>query len=140
MDAQPFAACRRPRLRSLIAVLAAVGMLAIAAHSDLLRPVSQTFHPAHTVVSSLGGELAINIDHPHLGNGSSATHHEAFATVVLPNSPSTALAALGLVAASLVVAGSLASLRALTGRGPPRGPATALTGQDLLTRLCSSRR
>ncbi|WP_264916314.1 hypothetical protein [Mycobacterium kiyosense] len=121
-------------------MVAAAWVLAIAAHSDVLRPVSQTFHPAHALVSSLGGEFATNIDHPHLGNGSSAAHHEAFVSVVLPNSTFTALAARGVAVPAVAGVGVLRQQVMLAGRGPPRGFAAALAGQDLLTRFCLSRR
>jgi len=134
------AARSRPRLRFLVAVLAAVGMLAIAAHSDVLRPVSHTAHPAHAVASSLGGDHAITLDHPHIDNGSSGVHHEAFPTTMLTKSAFTALVALGLVAALVVAATSLASLVVPAVRGPPGGLAGARTGQELLTRICLSRR
>lgn len=138
-EAQHIAACRRPRLRFLVAVVAAMGMLAIAAHSDVLRPVSPATHTPHAVASSLGGEYTVTIDHAHLDNGSSAAHHPPFPATMLTKSPSTTLAAFGLVAALVAVAVSLALL-VPSGRGPPRGLAGALTGQDLLTRFCLSRR
>ncbi|WP_075512994.1 putative copper homeostasis (lipo)protein LpqS [Mycobacterium ostraviense] len=115
-------------------------MLALAGHVDILRPVSPPFHPPHPLVSSLGVESVIDIDHPHLDNGSLSAHHEAFTEVVVPNSPSTAIAALGFAAAMVVVTGLLAPLVVPAGRGPPGGFAAALTGQDLLTRFCLSRR
>ncbi|WP_456320257.1 putative copper homeostasis (lipo)protein LpqS [Mycobacterium ostraviense] len=134
------AARGRPHLRSLVAVVSAVGMLAIAAHSDLLRPISHNSHPAHALVSSLGSEFATTLDHPHVDNGSAGTHHAAFPTAMLTKSSSTALVALSLVSALVVVAGSLVRRAVPAGRGPPGGLAAALTGQDLLTRFCLSRR
>ncbi|MEB3065075.1 putative copper homeostasis (lipo)protein LpqS [[Mycobacterium] zoologicum] len=130
----------RPRLRFLAAVLAAVGMLAIAAHSDVLSPVSHAADPAHSVVSSLGGEHAITLDHPHAANGSLGVHHEAFPTTMLTKSSFTALVALGLVAVLVVAATSVASLVVPAGRGPPGGLAGARTGQERLIRFCLSRR
>ncbi|WP_232009980.1 hypothetical protein [Mycobacterium intracellulare] len=75
-----------------------------------------------------------------LSQTQNSSHHEAFAATVLPNSPSTALAALGLVVAVVAIAALLAQHVVLAGRGPPRGFPAALTGQDLLTRFCLSRR
>ncbi|ORV60343.1 hypothetical protein AWC07_18185, partial [Mycobacterium gastri] len=111
-------------------MVAVAGMLVLAAHVDILRHVSPPFHPPHALVSSLGAESAIDIDHPHLNNGSSsAHHHEAFTEVVVPNLPSTAIAAVGFAAAMVVVTGLLAQLVVSAGRGPPGGFAAALTGQ-----------
>lgn len=142
-DVRRVAARPHPWLRLLVAVAAAVGMLAIAAHSDVQRSVSPTAHPhpAHSLVSSLSGEFAIALDHPHVGNGSSGVHHEAFPTVMLTKSSFTiSLVMLGLVAALVLAAIFLAGVRVPAGRGPPGGPAAALSGQDRLTRFCLSRR
>ena len=139
-DARRVIARSRPRLRFLVAVLAAVGMLSIAAHSDVLSPVSHTTDIAHASMSTLGGEHAITLDHPHADNGSSGVHHEAFPTTMLTKSSFTALVALGLVAALVVVTASLAAGVVPAGRGPPGGVAGALTGHDLLIRFCLSRR
>jgi hypothetical protein len=92
------------------------------------------------VVSSLGGEHAITLDHPHAANGSLGVHHEAFPTTMLTKSSFIALVALGLVAALVVAATSLASLVVPAGRGPPGGLAGARTGQERLIRFCLSRR
>ncbi|WP_460691925.1 putative copper homeostasis (lipo)protein LpqS [Mycobacterium intracellulare] len=64
----------------------------------------------------------------------------SFASAVLPNSPSSVLVGLGMALAVAAVAAWLAPRVVLAGRGPPSAPATALTGQDLLTRLGLSRR
>lgn len=137
-------ACARPQWRSVAAVAAVASavvmwVLVIGGHSEP-RSESPASHPAHALVSSLDGEFAINIDHPHLSNGSSSAHHEAFVSAVLPNSPSTALAALGLVVAAVAAVGLLCRQVMLAGRGPPHGLPAAVTGQDLLTRFCLSRR
>src|SRR5690625_2487693 len=68
-DVRRVAARSRPRLRFLVAAVAAVGMLAIAAHSDVLGPVSHGTQPVHAVASSLGGQFAIPVGHPHVDNG-----------------------------------------------------------------------
>lgn len=138
-------ACRPPRLRSVgavaaVAVAVAMWVLVIGGHSEL-RSESPASHPAHALVTSLGNEFTINTEHAHLDNRSSSTHHhEAFATGVLPHSPATSFAALGVVAAAVLALGLLCQHVMLAGRSPPRGLAAALTGQDLLTRFCLSRR
>jgi hypothetical protein len=134
----------RPRLRSVIvmaaiATAAAMWVLVIGGHSEL-RSESPVSHPPHALLTSLGSEFTVNIAHPHLVNDTSTAHHEAFATAVLPESPTTAMAALGVVVAVVAVTGWLAQRVVLAGRGPPRGLASVLTGQDLLTRFCLSRR
>jgi hypothetical protein len=123
-----------------IAAAVAMWMLVIGGHSEL-RSESVVSHPAHALVTSLGGEFSVSADHPHLSRGSSTVHHhEAFATGVLSNSSSTTLAALGVVVAVVAAADLLAKYVVLAGRGPPRGLACAVTGQGLLTRFCLSRR
>ncbi|WP_238306298.1 MULTISPECIES: hypothetical protein [Mycobacterium] len=96
-------------------------------------------HPAHVLVSSLGGEFTISSNHAHIGTPSVA-HHEAFMTAVLPNAPVTTVAALSVVVAVIGAVGLFGRHVILGGRGPPRSIGAVLTGQELLTRLCSSRR
>lgn len=141
-EARRVAARPHPWLRLLVAAVAAVGMLAIAAHSDVLKPVSHTAdpHPAHSAVSSLGGQFVIPVGHSHVDSGSAGVHHEAFPTAMLTKSSFTVLTALGLVAAMVLAASALTGVRVPAGRGPPGRPATALSGQDRLTRFCLSRR
>ncbi|ASQ89206.1 hypothetical protein AN931_23460 [Mycobacterium intracellulare subsp. chimaera] len=114
-------------------------VLVIGGHFEL-RSESPAPHPAHSLVTSLGSEFTIDIAHPHLDSRSSVTHPEAFAAAVLPNSPATTAAALGVAVAVLVAVGLLWQRVMLAGRSPPGGLAAALTGQDLLTRFCLSRR
>ncbi|MBI2702290.1 MAG: hypothetical protein HYX31_24755, partial [Mycobacterium sp.] len=86
-------------------------------------------------MASLGGEFTPDFDHPHLVVGdSSSSHPEAFAAAVLPNSPATALVALGVVVAVVAAMGLWWQQVLLAGRSPPRGLAAVLAGQDLLTR------
>ncbi len=124
----------------VIAAAVAIWMLAFGGHSNL-QSESVAPEAAHASNSLVGGESASVIGHPHLVNGdSSGTHPEAFASAVLPNSPSSVLVGLGMALAVAAVAAWLAPRVVLAGRGPPSAPATALTGQDLLTRLGLSRR
>ncbi|ASL15694.1 MULTISPECIES: hypothetical protein [Mycobacterium] len=134
-----------PRLRYAVAVGAAAWLamwgVLIGAHSILGHPQSSLGHPAHALVASLGGEFTVNVDHPHATKGSSGGHHEQFTTAVLPRSGAAlaTLAVLGAVLAVALTAGP-ARFAVRAGRGPPRTPAFALTGQDVLTRFCLSRR
>ncbi|ORW07844.1 hypothetical protein AWC14_23780 [Mycobacterium kyorinense] len=91
------------------------------------------------VLVSASEQLAVHADHAYLGDGSSHACPEQFATAVLPRS-ATALATLGAVVAVVAVMGWAAPLMVSAGRGPPRAPASVVTGHDLLTRFCLARR
>ncbi|KZS69258.1 hypothetical protein A4G26_26360 [Mycobacterium kansasii] len=105
----------------------------------MLHSETHTRHPAHALLSTVGGEFAVNVDHAHLFDGSSTDCHNVFATAVLPR-PATTLVALGAVAALIAITAALANLVVPAGRGPPKVPITALAGQDLLSRFCLARR
>lgn len=124
---------------AVAAVVAAVAMWVLVQGHALVRSESAASHPAHAVVSSLGDESTTNTDHAHLGNPS-LHHHEALLSAVLPNSPAPSVAALAVVVAALAAVGFFGQQARLSGRSPPRGLAAVLTGQDLLTRFCLSRR
>ncbi|WP_264078777.1 hypothetical protein [Mycobacterium szulgai] len=128
-----------PRWRSMIVVATVAFLVALVGHSAMLHSESHTSHPAHALLSTLGGEFAVNADHPHVFDGSSTHCHNVFATAVLPR-PATTLVALGTVAAVVAITAVLASLVISAGRGPPQGRFSALSGQDLLTRFCLARR
>lgn len=132
-------ACRRPRLRSLVAMVAAAGALVILGHSALMHSEPHAAHLPHPLVTSLGSEFAVNIGHPHLVDGWSTACHEVFTTPALPRS-ANGLIGLGAVAAVIALIGSLVQLVVPAGRGPPSAPAAILAGQDLLTRFCLARR
>lgn len=124
---------------ALAAVVTAVAVwILVLGHAEV-RHEPATSHPAHALVSSLGGEFRISGNHAHIENPSAA-HHEAFMTGVLPNAPVSAVAALWVVVVAVVAVGLFGRHLISGGRGPPRGLAAVLTGQDLLTRFCSSRR
>lgn len=133
---------RRVRVLAMAVGVAAVALwvLVTGGHSDL-RSASAASHRAHALVTSLGSEFSVSAGHGHLvSSDSSGAHPEAFAAAVLPNSPATAVVGLGVVVAVAAAVGLCWERVMLAGRGPPVAPATALTGQDLLTRLCLSRR
>lgn len=129
---------RRPRWRSIIALATTVFLVVLVGHSALLHSANHRPHHTHSLLSSLGEEFTVNLDHAHLVNGSMTECHEVVTSAVVPRTTTT-LAALGVVAA--VVGITASSVRHVTpsGRGPPTAP-TALAGQDLLTRLCLARR
>ncbi|EUA12145.1 lpqS family protein [Mycobacterium kansasii 732] len=92
-----------------------------SAHGGLLHSEPPASHPPHALISTVGAEYAVNVDHPHVGKGSSTAHHEQFMTAVLPRSAST-LVALGVMAALVAAAGWLIPRVVLAGRGRPRRP------------------
>ncbi|WP_338341721.1 hypothetical protein [Mycobacterium intracellulare] len=146
MKAARVAAVGRPRWRFVaamgaIAAAVAVWVLVFGGHSHLRSQLPASL-PAHTMVSSLGSEFTVTADHLHLFNASppAVHHYEAFVAGVLADGPGAAVAALGVVAAAVAVVSLLWQQAMVAGRGPPRGLPAALTGQDLLTRFCLSRR
>lgn len=142
-------ASRLPRLRYVVAVGAAawlaawvlIGAHSVMGHSQSSVSQSSMSQPARALVASLGGEFTVDVDHPHVGKGSSGDHHEQFTTAVLPRSGAVVAALIALSAvAAVALTGGLARFGVPAGRGPPRAPALSVTGQDVLTRFCLSRR
>lgn len=134
--------CRRPQwlfIAAVAAVVAAVAMWVLVQGHAVVRSESPASHPAHVSVSSHSGKPTIDSDHAHLGHPSSGGHHEALLAAVVPNSPAPTVAALCVMVAVAAV-GVFWRHATLAGRSPPRGLAAVVTGQDLLTRLCLSRR
>lgn len=124
---------------ALAAAVTAVGVWVLVLGHAEVRHEPATPHHAHALVSSLGGEFTISSHHAHIGIPSVA-HHEALMTAVLPNAPVTTVAALSVVVVAVGAVALFARQVISGGRGPPRGLAAVLTGQERLTRLCSSRR
>jgi lipoprotein LpqS len=123
--------------RSVIAIVAVAWLLAGAAGWWLVHSQSPPPDPVHAVLTSASGEFAVNADHVPVDCLSPACPR-AIAAALLPQ-PTTVLVALGATAAVTAVADSLVHQLVPPTRGPPRGRAGALTGQDLLTRLCLAR-
>ncbi|ARV85030.1 hypothetical protein BWK49_10710 [Mycobacterium intracellulare subsp. chimaera] len=122
-----------------MAVAAAASLVVlIGHHCGLQRYERQVLHSSQPSLSSLGSTSVVSADHAAPGRSSSACCH-ALATASLPPD-STDLVALGVVSAALAVFGMFARLAIPAERGPPSGLATPVTAQDLLTRLCLSRR
>lgn len=137
---RPRPAVGRRRSTATAAVLTAVATWVLVMGHAEARAESPPAHPTHVLVSSLGGEFTVTADHAHVGTPSPAAHSEAFAVAVLPNSPALSVAALAVVVSALAAVGFFGQQARLSGRSPPRGLAAVLTGQDLLTRFCLSRR
>lgn len=130
---------RQRLLRSAVAIAATVWLLIAGTSGDVDRLAQSAPDPAHTALTSLGSSSAANADCPHADHGSSLTCLELLASAVLPALAST-LVALGLLGAVAAVAGLFVDRVVQPGRSPPRGLATVITGQDLLTWLCVARR
>lgn len=130
---------RRPALRWVLA-LAATAWLLSGVAGDVHRLSLAAPDTAHSVISSTGaGAFAVNGDPAHLGGSVSPACPKLCATAVLPRW-APAWVALGLLVALGVVGGWCEQGKPQTGRSPPHGPIAALTGQDVLTRLCIARR
>jgi hypothetical protein len=124
---------------ALVAVVLAWVAAAVAVQCWLPALHSHAAHPSHPLVTSLGGEFAINLDHAHLTDKSKLPCPKQFATAVLPRSATPSFAAAAVVAVA-AIAGMLADLVVGAGRGPPAAPVFVRAGQDLLTRFCLARR
>lgn len=122
----------------LVAAAMVWGLTAVAAHGGSLSAEHHKAHQPHALLTSVGAEFAVAVDHAHLVDGSSHAPKQ-FASAVLPRS-ATALTALGVVVAVLAAIGALGGYAVSAGRGPPSGLALVVTGRDRLTRLCLARR
>lgn len=132
----------RLRLRIAVATMAtAVAMLlGASAHCPVLRPASPTYQETQLLLTS-GGNQTLKVEslHRRTDGSVSSCPPKALALAALPQ-PTTVLAALGVVAVLGALAGPLARRVVPTGRGPPPGRETYLTGQAILTRFCLARR
>ncbi|WP_460691874.1 putative copper homeostasis (lipo)protein LpqS [Mycobacterium intracellulare] len=136
-------ASRPPRSQLVVLaaiVLALAMLLGFVAVCGLLRSAHPGPHSPRLTLTSLGNQLTVSVDQPYMDTGSSKACRTAFDDAVLSPSPATVLAGWGVVAAAGAMTARQARRVETFGRDPPRGPATFLAGQGLLTRLCLSRR
>ena len=127
------------RVRAAIALALAFWVVVVATEWALPVTDATPAHGHHALSSALPTEHAVVIDHPHISDASTPLAPDTFAEAVLPRA-STALVALGLIAAVAAV-GLLWNHTTLAAvRGPPRPLATVLSGRVMLTRLCIARR
>lgn len=96
-------------------------------------------HAPDSVLASMDQRSVVHGDNASLGDGAPHGCPQQVATAVPPRS-ATELAVLGVVVTVAAVTGWIAPLIVSAGRGPTVTPAIVLTGQDLLTRFCLSRR
>jgi lipoprotein LpqS len=139
LGARHAAAPKRPGLRLVIGMAAAVALVAIVGRCQPNLSEPHSSHTPHPLLSALGSEFTVNAEHAHLVDGSSMACHEAVTTAVLPRSAAASVGH-GAVMAVVAIAGWQAQPAVLTGRGPPGALGTARTGQDLLRRFCLARR
>lgn len=135
---------RPPRPQVVIGIatiaLALAMLFGVVAVCGLLRPGHPGPHSPRSSLTSLDSQLTVSVDQPYVDNGRWKACRKAFAEAMLPQPPVTALAAFGMVAAVVAVAGWRTPRVVPAGRDPPRGLAPFRTGQDLLTRFCLARR
>lgn len=124
-----------PLLRWAIAIVAALWLLGGAAEHAWHTAV--TVEAAQQSGSSSSGALAVNADHARCDSGSPSCL-VAMAVVDVPRWDDAFWTYAGLAAVAAI--GCRFDLTRQTKRGPPRGPATPVAGQDLLTRFCLARR
>jgi hypothetical protein len=96
-------------------------------------------HGPHALAAPPGADFAAVTDHPHIQDGSTPSGPDSLAHAVVPRFSGT-LAAVGLFVAMTTVLIRWQHRPTAHLRGPPRSPTVALTGQQLLTRLCIARR
>jgi hypothetical protein len=96
-------------------------------------------HGPHALPSSISGDFATAVEHPHAWDGSTPLAPDAFAEAALPRAV-TLLVALGLVAVTGVAFAYWAAGASSVIRGPPRWGGYLIAGQQLLLRLCIARR
>lgn len=121
------------------ALVTAFCVAIVGAQWALMASSGPAPHAAHALSASLDSDFAVIAEHPHAEDRATPVKSETVARGVLPRA-TTALAALGLVAAMAIVA-TLWQRTAITViRGPPRAVANVIAGQVLLTRLCIARR
>lgn len=130
---------RQPSSRSIIAITAVLWLLVAGIGEQERASAAAPDAAVHTVAASLGKAVAVNADHTRADHGSLSAGLKVFTTAVDPRWATTP-AALGMLAVVATAAALFADRVPSPGRGPPCGFSNAQSGQDLLTRLCLSRR
>lgn len=127
------------RWRAAFAALIAFGIVIVGAEWALPGIELAPLHAPHALIATgVGEETSIAVDHPHFSKGGAALSPEAITEAVVPRGI-VSLVALGLVTAVAVLTALWRQTTLAATRGPPRTP-IALSGRDLLTRMCIARR
>lgn len=97
-------------------------------------------HLPHAVSAAIGADTAsMMLDHPHVGDNAASHMPDGFTAAVLPR-PSITPAALSVVALLVGCAVLCACAAVRVQRGPPDRHGVLLAGQELLIRICITRR
>lgn len=129
----------RPRRGAVIGVAIAMLSLVWCGHFAMPPTGSHRPHHPHPLLSSLGREFAVDVDHAHLSTGSLSKYHNDFPWAVTPQTTTT-LAALSVAVALIAITTALSGRVTPSGRDPPHLSPTAHTSEDLLTKICVARR
>ena len=127
-----------PRWTAAAALAIAFCVAVVGAEWALIGSIDPSPHAPHAVVAGPLGDFAV-AEHSHAENDTTPVQPEIVAHAVLPR-VTTALAALGLVAAMAILATLWRHAAVPVIRGPPRAVANVVVGQALLTQLCIARR
>ncbi len=119
-----------------IALLLFIALFGAAPVTPASAAVGQIDH--HMTADGQHDHLAFT-DHAHISAATSLDAPDAVGDVMAPRSRA-ALVAIGLLFAAALTWGLAPRHTPLVGRDPPRGPAVTSPGQDVLSRLCISRR
>lgn len=131
---------RRIVLRFAVVAIAVTWTIAVIAAQCWTPQLHRlAVHPNHPLVTAVGAEFAVNMDHAHFSDDSTPPCPQEIATAALPRTDTPVFAA-EVVAAATVTPGAYDDLVVPAGRGPPRSPGLPQSGQDVLNRFCLSRR
>ncbi|MCV6975270.1 hypothetical protein [Mycobacterium bourgelatii] len=130
----------RPRSAkvAVVSVVLALALSVVAAQCWFPQVHPHAAQPNHPATTVLGGDYAKHGDHAHLSDNSKPPCPDQAAIAVLPRVAQPALDS-SVAAAAETVPVPVYQLVS-SGRGPPEWQWSAISGRDLLTRYCLSRR
>lgn len=124
--------------RSAVAIVA-ISLLLVSGVAGLHRSAPFAPDTAHTIDASMDMAIVVNADHTQVDHVDLSSWPSMLGKVDVPWIP-RALLGLGILTMAAIAAVMFADRTPPPGRGPPRGLAAALRGQDLLTQFCLARR
>ncbi len=130
---------RLPANAKLWAVIGLMFIGALFAAAPVTLAVPSGAHADHHVSAAGVADHLSAVDHDHIGAAATQSVPDAFADA-LPPRMRIALPAVGLIFAVGLLWLLSPQHTALVGRDPPRAPAIASSGRDVLARVCISRR